>query len=56
MIKAPQKASLWWLFTSEGTRRKMWQHFAAGAFFIPTILLMSAKWWGLSFYSLPSSA
>lgn len=32
MIKAPQKASLWWLFTSDGTRRKMWQHFAAGAF------------------------
>ena len=23
MIKAPQKASLWWLFTSDGTRRKM---------------------------------
>ena len=24
MIKTPQKASLWWLFTSDGTRRKMW--------------------------------
>lgn len=46
MIKAPQKASLWWLFTSDGTRRKMLAHFAAGAFFIPTILLRSTKWWG----------
>lgn len=35
MIKAPQKASLWWLFTSDGTRRKMCQHFAAGAFLTP---------------------
>jgi hypothetical protein len=34
-LKTPQKASLWWLFTSDGTRRKMWQHFAAGAFFTP---------------------
>lgn len=41
MIKAPQKASLWWLFTSDGTRRKMLSHFASGAFFIPTIFDVS---------------
>lgn len=46
MIKAPQKASLWWLFTSDGTRRKMCKHFAAGAFFHPTIFLILGKWWG----------
>jgi hypothetical protein len=35
MIKAPQKASLWWLFTSDGTRRKMSQAFCGGRIFYP---------------------
>lgn len=50
MIKAPQKASLWWLFTSDGTRRKMWQHFAAGAFFYPHHFVDVSKMVGIVFF------
>ena len=35
MIKAPQKASLWWLFTSDGTPPQNAVTFCGGRIFYP---------------------